>query len=177
MIGMWASSQRLTIVRTLKLGATTSRKRITTRQDGGVRIAAQDLDDLPADPRRAVRGIHQHQAAGADGQRQGQRQDEHREADPALVDEVGRGNERDQPRTEVGDRDANQEHEPQQRTRRHPGEKQLLALRHAAEQHQRRPAEHHLHQASELTTDERDQRRQDSHGSPFGNPCATVARP
>ena len=102
---------------------------------------------------------------------------EHAEADPALVDEVGRRDERNQPRTEVGDRDADQDHEPQQGARRDPGEQQLLALRHPPEQHQRRPAEHHLHEAPELAPDERDQRRKQSHGGHRWQPVCHVARP
>ena len=126
------------------------------RQNRGIGIAAKYLNELAAHALGSVRWIHQGQAARADRERQRRCQEEHRQADPPLVDEVGSGNERDQPRAEVGDRDSHQQHDPQQRTRRHACQKQLLALWHAPEQHQRRPAEDHLHQPSELASDESD---------------------
>ena len=100
-------------------------------------------------------------------------ENEERQADPALLDEVGRRDEGDQPRAEVGDRNPDQHDDPRQGAGRHPGQQQLLALRHAPEEQQRRPAEDELDQSAELPAEERDQRRKNRHARSLatGVPC------
>lgn len=51
------------------------------------------------------------------------------------------------------------------RAERHAREQQLPALRHAGEQHDRRPAKDHLDQATDLPADEGDERRDDRHAA------------
>jgi hypothetical protein len=133
------------------------------REDEGKRVAAQNsLDQGQA--LRALRGIDHQQPGDPDEDWDHERADEHRQADPVLVDEGRDRQGREEERADARERDPDEQYHPHDRAQGDEDDEDLLTLGDAAEEERARPAERGRQEPVGLLAEGSEHGREDGHG-------------